>query len=86
MRVGEAHIAVFDMGDRARAVDNSCSHAGNPIDDGSVRHGCVTCPWHGWKYDLTTGEHLTMFGRKPGLRTYPARFDGDYVQVAVAAP
>jgi nitrite reductase (NADH) small subunit len=85
VRIGDLPIAVFDLGERIRAVENNCSHAGNPIDDGLVRHGCVTCPWHGWKYDLRTGEHVTMFGRKPGLRTFPARVDGGDVQVAIPA-
>ena len=83
VRVGELYIAVFVVGGAIRAVENHCRHLANPIDDGHVRRGCVTCPWHGWKYDLTTGEHLTAFGRKPGLRTFPARLVGDEVQVAV---
>ena len=35
------------------------------------------------RYDLRTGEHLTSFGRRHGLRTYPVRADGDYVLVDV---
>ena len=83
VRVGDVNIAVFAVGRELRAVSNTCSHAGNPLDDGHVRHGCVTCPWHGWKYDLRTGEHLTVLGRKRGLQTFPVRLDGDDVQVAV---
>ena len=83
VRIGDANIAVFAVGREVCAVDNTCLHVGNPLDDGRVRGGCVTCPWHGWKYDLRTGEHLTVFGRKAGLRTYPCRIDGDDVQVAV---
>ena len=65
------------------AVDNVCRHVGNPIDDGLVEAGCLTCPWHGWRYDLGTGEHLTLFGRRPGLRTYPVRTEGDDVLIDV---
>ena len=84
VRVGELRIAVFEVDGRVVAVENVCSHVGNPIDDGQVRRGCVVCPWHGWRYDLRTGEHLTLFGRRPGLRTFPARVtDGD-VQVGFA--
>ena len=75
MRVGEINIAVFDLGSRLAAVDNVCLHVGNPIDDGFVSGGCVTCPWHGWRYDLTTGDHMTTFGRRPGLRAYAVRED-----------
>jgi nitrite reductase/ring-hydroxylating ferredoxin subunit len=83
VRVKGHHIAVFDVDGTVRAVDNTCRHVGNPIDDGAVKDGCVTCPWHGWRYDLRTGEHLTVFGRRPGLRTYGVRVDGDDVMVDV---
>ncbi|MGI8491893.1 MAG: Rieske (2Fe-2S) protein [Acidimicrobiales bacterium] len=76
-------IAVFNSGGRLFAVDNVCRHVGSPLDDGFVERGCVTCPWHGWRYDLSTGEHLTLFGRQPGLRTYPVRVEGDEVFVGV---
>ncbi len=83
VRVGAESIAVFRVGDEVVAVDNVCRHVGNPIDDGFVGGGCVTCPWHGWRYDLRTGEHVTMFGRRPGLRTWRVRTDGDDVLVDV---
>src|SRR5580704_17461627 len=83
VRVGTRSMAVFRVGDRLVAVDNVCGHLGNPIDDGFVEAGCLTCPWHGWRYDLRTGEHLTVFGRRRGLRTYPVRAEGDYVLVDV---
>jgi nitrite reductase/ring-hydroxylating ferredoxin subunit len=78
VRAGGRYVAVFDADGALFAVENQCVHVGNPIDDGPVSDGCVTCPWHGWRYDLRTGEHLTTFGRRPGLRTYPVReVDGE---------
>jgi nitrite reductase (NADH) small subunit len=86
VRVGELNIAIFAPRGALRAVENVCRHVGNPLDDGQVRGGCVTCPWHGWKYDLSTGDHMTVFGRRPGIRTFPVRLAGEEVQVAVEAP
>jgi nitrite reductase/ring-hydroxylating ferredoxin subunit len=83
VRVDTHQIAIFQIGAGLVAVENVCRHVGNPIDDGLVQGDCVTCPWHGWRYDLRTGDHLTMFGRRPGLRTYPLRLDGDDVLVDV---
>ena len=80
---GDKRIAVFDVGGQLLAIDNTCLHVGNPIDDGFVQGRYVTCPWHGWRYDLRTGELMTAFGRRPGLRTYPVRVEGDLVQVEV---
>ena len=83
VRVGDLSIAVFEVNGRPVAVENQCRHVGNPIDDGVVERGCVICPWHGWRYDLRTGEHVTFFGRRPGLRTFPVRTDGEDVLVEV---
>lgn len=74
-------LAVFDTHDGVRAVENSCAHVGNPLDDGLVRAGVLRCPWHGWAYDLATGEHLTAFGRQAGIRSFPTRVEGDEVLV-----
>lgn len=83
IQAGADRIAVFETSGGVRAVANICSHIGNPIDDGPVSGEIVTCPWHGWQYDLRTGHHLTVFGRRPGLRTYPVRVEGDEVWVDV---
>jgi nitrite reductase/ring-hydroxylating ferredoxin subunit len=83
VRVGETSIAVFDVDGELMAVENVCRHLGNPIDDGLVEDGCLTCPWHGWRYDLRTGAQLTFFGRRRGLRTFAVRAEGDDVLVEV---
>jgi nitrite reductase/ring-hydroxylating ferredoxin subunit len=87
VRAGGLYLAVFDSAGTLYATDNECIHVGNPLDDGFVSGGCVTCPWHGWRYDLRTGEHLTMFGRRRGIKTYPVKQEGDtvYIDVAVEA-
>jgi nitrite reductase (NADH) small subunit len=54
--VGGRRIAVFRMADAFRAIDHACPHAGGPLADGIVAGGCVTCPLHGLRFDLETGE------------------------------
>jgi nitrite reductase (NADH) small subunit len=83
VQAGSFRIAVFETAGGLRAVENTCLHIGNPIDDGPVAGEVVTCPWHGWQYDLRTGDHLTVFGRRQGLRTFPIRLNGDDVEVEV---
>ncbi len=74
-------LALFAQGEEVLAVDNVCRHVGSPLDDGFVADGCVTCPWHGWRYDLRTGEQMTLFGRRPGLGSYPVALTGEEVLV-----
>ena len=61
-------------------LDNTCEHIGGPIVDGAIDDGCVVCPWHGWRYELQTGQRRTAFGAIPGIGRYPAVvIDGEVV-------
>lgn len=55
--LGDRILAVFNVDGTFYAIDGICPHAGGPLADGGL-HGCiVTCPWHGWQFDVTTGRH-----------------------------
>ena len=40
-----------------RAMDGVCPHHGGPLGMGTVEHGRVVCPWHGWEIDPATGAN-----------------------------
>ena len=61
-------IAIFRHGGLLYAIDGSCVHQGGPLAKGRLVDGTVVCPWHGWQYDLSTGNHSPTC--KPMLRTY----------------
>jgi nitrite reductase (NADH) small subunit/3-phenylpropionate/trans-cinnamate dioxygenase ferredoxin subunit len=48
-------IALFNVEGTIYALDNCCPHAGGPIGEGQLDGPIVTCPWHGWRFDVTTG-------------------------------
>lgn len=48
-------IALFNVGGDIRAVENTCPHRGGPLGEGVVSGTVVTCPWHGWEFDVCTG-------------------------------
>ncbi len=50
-------IAIFRDEQGFLAVDGMCAHQGGPIAQGAVSGNCVTCPWHGWQFDATSGQH-----------------------------
>jgi nitrite reductase/ring-hydroxylating ferredoxin subunit len=56
-------VAVFNVNGTFYAMDNVCPHRGAPLSDGRLEGGIVTCPWHGWEFDVRTG----------GLRMDPSR-------------
>jgi len=56
-------IAVFRTPEGWRAVEGACPHRGGPLADGIVADRCVTCPLHGWRFDLDTGQAVNGEGR-----------------------
>ena len=53
-------IAVFNVGGEFHAIGGTCPHAGGPLGEGTLNGTCLTCPWHAWNYDVTTGKCLTV--------------------------
>lgn len=49
-------LALFNSGGEIFALDNTCLHRGGPLGEGDLDGDIVTCPWHGWKYNVRTGE------------------------------
>jgi 3-phenylpropionate/trans-cinnamate dioxygenase ferredoxin component len=48
-------LALFKANGGFFALSNLCLHRGGPLSEGEVSDYKVTCPWHGWKYDVRTG-------------------------------
>ena len=73
-------IAVFLVDGEYFALDNSCPHQGGPLDQGKVEDKCVYCPWHGWQFDLESGDHVQ--GKKSAT-TYDVTVEDGGVYVSV---
>ena len=81
VEIGAKKIALFNVAGKFYAIDNECKHRGGPLGEGEL-DGCnVTCPLHGWEYDVTTGINLDDENVK--VQTHPTRIDGDDVMVEV---
>ncbi len=53
---GVALVAVGDSANGAvHVLEDRCTHRGAPLHEGTVQEGCITCPWHGSRFDLETG-------------------------------
>ena len=48
-------VAIFNVDGTFCAIDNTCLHRGGPLGEGELEGKTVICPWHGWRYDVTTG-------------------------------
>ncbi len=56
---GERIVALFNVNGTLHALDGICPHQGGPLGKGALRGCIVTCPWHGFQFDVTTGQHQT---------------------------
>ena len=52
---GDRRVVVFEIDGELYALDASCAHQGGPLEQGVVKDGVVTCPWHLHRYDVSTG-------------------------------
>ena len=55
-------IAIFCSNGRFYAIDNTCTHEGGPLGEGELDDCIVTCPWHGWQFNVKTGACQNMIG------------------------
>jgi nitrite reductase/ring-hydroxylating ferredoxin subunit len=73
-------IAIFNAGDgRVHATSPICPHEDGPLADGWVEAGAVVCPWHGFDFDLATGE--CRVDRRLAISVYAARVIGAVIEV-----
>jgi nitrite reductase (NADH) small subunit len=76
---GERVVALFNVEGTFYALDGVCAHQGGPLAEGEVTGCVVTCPWHGWQFDVRTGQH--QFSATIRQPTLPVRVVGDAVLV-----
>ena len=56
---GARIVALFHVGDSFPALDGMCPHQGGPLGKGALTGSVVACPWHGWQFDVGSGQHQT---------------------------
>ena len=72
-------VALFNVAGKFYAMDGICPHAGGPVGQGTLDGCIVTCPWHGWQFDVTSGQHSL----NPNLQhtVFPVKVVGEDVFV-----
>ena len=79
--VNEKEYAVFNVGGTFHVIDNTCVHRGGPLGEGELDGETVTCPWHGWQYNVKTGACLTKDGIM--VACYEAKVDGGDIKIVL---
>ena len=78
---GDRIVALYNVDGQFHAIDGVCPHQGGPLGKGCLSGGIVTCPWHGWQFDVRTGTSLL----RPSLKqaSFTVRVEGDTIQVSI---
>ena len=50
-------VAIANVEGSFHAIDGLCPHQGGPLGTGALCGTVLTCPWHGWQFDVVTGRH-----------------------------
>ena len=79
--LGGPKVAVYNVDGVFHVISNECAHQGGPLGEGKLEGFSVTCPWHQWKYDVTTGQCLSVSGSS--VRRYESAVLGDELFVKV---
>ena len=72
IRVGEKTLAFFKVEGVYYAISNACPHKGGPLGQGDLCGHVVTCPWHGWTWDVRTGVNARIPSVRP-VQCYPVK-------------
>jgi nitrite reductase/ring-hydroxylating ferredoxin subunit len=73
-------IVLARLGDAVYALGDTCTHRGGPLSQGRLNGGRLACPWHGWMYDVRTGQCLFP-GRGASVPAYPVRIEAGAIFV-----
>ena len=59
LKLSNENVLLSKNGDVVACFQNACAHLNLPLDEGEIEDGILTCPHHGFQYDLQSGECLT---------------------------
>jgi 3-phenylpropionate/trans-cinnamate dioxygenase ferredoxin subunit len=77
VRVGERELVLVRDGNAYFVLDGRCTHKPDALlAEGLLFRGAIMCPWHGYRYDVTTGRNVHPGDARP-LARVPVRVDGD---------
>ncbi len=72
-------VAIANVDGQFYAINNTCLHRGGPLGQGVLDGQVVTCPWHGWEYDVSTGK--VVMNPSVGVECYRVEVRGDDIFV-----
>ncbi|MDD9821218.1 MAG: Rieske 2Fe-2S domain-containing protein [Nitrospira sp.] len=79
---GQCDVALCNVDGEILALQDTCPHAGGPLGEGTLEGNIVQCPWHGWAFDVRTGQCLKNPVPAWSVPCHPTRVENGIIQVA----
>jgi nitrite reductase/ring-hydroxylating ferredoxin subunit len=76
-------ILVANVGGNYYAINNICNHAGAELHEGELSGKELTCPWHGAKWDVTTGNLIWFPQKLNPEESFKVNVDNDTLYIEV---
>ena len=77
---GGRELALYHVNGEFYATENFCPHQGAQLAEGTLCNHVIECEWHGWQFDVRTGECLTVPEK---LETYEAVIEDGFVKILI---
>lgn len=78
---GGIELALANVDGTFHAIQPRCPHLKGPLGHGRLDGSVLSCPWHGWQFDVTTGEN--EFDRAITIERYEVAVEDGEIRVAV---
>jgi nitrite reductase (NADH) small subunit len=79
--VNGTDLAIYNVAGKIYATANACPHRGGSLGEGLLEGSLITCPRHGWQFDVVTGCLAT--NPQATVQTYPVQVSGDDIAVQI---
>lgn len=80
---GGKEIVVTKLDGNYYAMDNVCAHAGADLHEGELNNNELTCPWHGARWDIKTGNLISFPQKLKPLQSHKISIEKDIVYVEI---
>ena len=82
IEIGNEPVVIFNIGGDYYAIDDVCTHDDGPLGEGDLEDHQIVCPRHGARFDIKTGEVLSLPAVK-GVTSYPLRLVDGMVEIGI---
>lgn len=81
VKVKDKSIILIKKGENVYALSNKCPHMGCPLSSGTIMDSFISCPCHGWRFDIETGFYINS--KDYSLISYTVKIENGNVFVNI---